>query len=402
MAKNRLLTRRRMLWLGLGSLASMGAVANGKAFYNNQKILSLYNPKRDFAVVGETSLKERAAAKKLIFGSAVRYKDISTQKELAASLAQECGMLVPEWEFKWSAGNAILRPSPDKFDFSATDWMANFAQTHGLLFRGHALVWGLSLPDWFKTTVNRQNAEQFLVNHIKTVVGRYAGKMHSWDVVNEAIEPFDKRSDNLRKTPWLEFLGPDYIDLAFRIAAQTDPKALLVYNDYGLDYDNSTEEARRNGVLKLLEGLKSKGTPIHALGLQAHLSGDATEFNSTKFRNFLKEVANLGLKILITELDVVDKNLPLDVNVRDRIIAGVYEDYLSAVLDEPAVIAVITWGLSDGYTYVSDFEPRTDGAPVRPLPLDAKFKRKLAWNAIARSFDQVSRYSHSRLDEVHG
>jgi endo-1,4-beta-xylanase len=269
--------------------------------------------------------------------------------------------------------------------------MANFAQTHGLLFRGHTLVWGLSLPSWFKETVNPQNAEQFLVNHIKTVVGRYAGRMHSWDVVNEAIEPFDKRADNLRKNPWLEFLGPDYIDLAFRIAAQTDPKAMLVYNDYGLDYDNSKDEARRKGVLKLLENLKSKGTPIHALGIQAHLAGDSTEFNAKKVRNFLKEVANLGLKILITELDVVDKNLPLDVTVRDRIIAGVYEDYLSVALDEPAVIAVVTWGLSDGYTYISEFEPRADGAPVRPLPLDTNLKRKLAWNAIARSLKRTSR-----------
>jgi endo-1,4-beta-xylanase len=391
MSKNRLMTRRNVLWLGLGTVASMGAVANSKEMYKNQKIQSLYNPKRNFAVVGEASLKQRALDKKLIYGAAALYKDLSTQTEFATSFAQECGMLVPEWEFKWSAGNALLRPGPDKFDFSATDWMANFAQTHGLLFRGHTLVWGLSLPSWFKETVNPQNAEQFLVNHIKTVVGRYAGRMHSWDVVNEAIEPFDKRADNLRKNPWLEFLGPDYIDLAFRIAAQTDPKAMLVYNDYGLDYDNSKDEARRKGVLKLLENLKSKGTPIHALGIQAHLAGDSTEFNAKKVRNFLKEVANLGLKILITELDVVDKNLPLDVTVRDRIIAGVYEDYLSVALDEPAVIAVVTWGLSDGYTYISEFEPRADGAPVRPLPLDTNLKRKLAWNAIARSLKRTSR-----------
>lgn len=387
MAKDPLMTRRHILLLGLGTLAGMGAVAQSKAMYKAQKMQSLYNPKRDFSVAGEASLKERAAAKGLIYGSAGRYRDLSTQTELASSFARECGMLVPEWEFKWSAGNRPLRPAPDKFDFSATDWMASYAQTNKLLYRGHTLVWGLSLPSWFKETVNRQNAEQFLVNHIKTVAGRYAGKMHSWDVVNEAIEPFDKRSDGLRKTPWLEFLGPDYIDFAFRVAAKTDPKALLVYNDYGLDYDNSKDEARRTALLKLLERLTSKGTPIHALGIQAHLRGDATDFNPKKFRKFLKDVSSLGLKILITELDVIDKNLPLDVIVRDRIVASVYEDYLSAALDEPAVIAALTWGLSDGYTYISEFHPRSDGTPVRPLPLDANLKRKLVWNAIARSFD---------------
>ncbi len=92
---------------------------------------------------------------------------------------------------------------------------------------------------------------------------------------------------------------------------------------------------------------------------------------------------------MITELDVVDQKLPLDAGVRDRIVASIYEDYLSAVLDEPAVIAVLTWGLSDRYTYVSEFHPRPDGAPVRPLPLDSSLKRKLAWNAIARAFDNA-------------
>ncbi len=383
MPKNRLLTRRRALWLGLGTLAGVGAIATAKV--RNQKKPIPYDPTREFTVVGEASLKERAAAKGLIYGAASRYNDLSNNKELALRFAQECAILVPEWELKW----APLRPSPDKFDFSATDWMAQYAQTQKLLFRGHTLVWGVSLPSWFKETVNRQNAEQFLVKHIQTVAGHYAGKMHSWDVVNEAIEPFNKRLDGLGETPWLEFLGPNYIELAFRVAAEADPKAMLVYNDFGMEYDNSRDEARRTAILKLLERLKSKGTPIHALGIQAHLQGNATEFNPNKLRNFLRDVSSLGLKILITELDVVDQKLPLDVGVRDRIVASIYEDYLSTVLDEPAVIAVLTWGLSDRYTYVSEFHPRPDGAPVRPLPLDSSLKRKLAWNAIARAFDNA-------------
>src|ERR671933_1500601 len=79
-------------------------------------------------------------------------------------------------------------------------------------------------------------------------------------------------------------------------------------------------------------------------------------------------------------------------NVRDRMVAGVYEDYLSMVLEEPAVIAVLTWGLSDRYTWHSTYNPREDKAPVRPLPLDAQLKRKLAWNAMARAFDKASRH----------
>jgi len=208
-------------------------------------------------------------------------------------------------------------------------------------------------------------------------------------VVNEAIEPQDGRSDNLRKTPWLELLGADYIKLAFQVAAEADPNALLVYNDYGLEYDTAEHDAKRSAVLKLLERLKTQGAPIHAFGMQSHLQGHETRLNPEKLRRFLADIASLGLKILVTELDVVDSGLPADVATRDRIVASVYEDYLNVVLDEPAVFAVLTWGLSDRYTWLSQFNPRSDGLPVRPLLLDDQLNRKLTWNAMVRAFDNA-------------
>jgi endo-1,4-beta-xylanase len=344
---------------------------------------------RDFATVGNVPLRDRAAARGLIYGAAGDYLPLSSDRNYATSFVRECGMLV-SGELKWN----YIRPAPDRFDFAKSDWVAKFARASGMLFRGHTLVWHVSLPDWFKETVNRQNAEQFLVEHIKTVAGHYAGQMHSWDVLNEAIEPNDGRPDGLRKTPWLDFLGEDYLDLVFRVAAETDPQALLVYNDFGMDYDVPRDEARRIAVLKLLERLTSKGTPVHALGIQAHLWADATDFNPKKLRDFLSQVADLGLKILITELDVADHRLPPDVKLRDRVVAGVYEDYLSVVLDEPAVIAIITWGLSDRYSWMPESHPRQDGLPLRPHPLDKHFKPKLAWNAMARAFDRAPQRSN--------
>jgi endo-1,4-beta-xylanase len=260
-----------------------------------------------------------------------------------------------------------------------------------MLYRGHTLGWHEALPEWFEEVVNRRNAEKFLVEHITTVTKHYAGQMHSWDVVNEAIETRDKRSDGLKNTPWLKFLGPDYIELAFRVAAQADPKALLVYNDTALEYNTPRDEARRNAVLKLLERLKSRGTPIHGFGIQSHLYGHETRFNPKKLRKFLADVASLDLKILVTELDVRDQNLPKDLKIRDRIVAAAYEDYLSVVLDEKAVIAVLNWGLSDSHTWLAQYAPRSDGLAIRALPFDSNLKPKLAWNAIARAFDQASK-----------
>lgn len=390
MPKNLLINRRNALRLGLGTLAGVGSLAVGKNLHSRRQIPAPTDRSKAPTAAGKASLKERAAAKGLIYGAAMRRDDLVSNKTLAARFAQECSLLVPELELKWSAGNKLLRPNPYSFDFAAADWMAKFAKSHDQRFRGHTLIWHNSLPAWFKDKVNRQNAEQLLVKHIKTVAGHYAGEMHSWDVVNEAIEPADGRSDGLRKTPWLEFLGPNYIDLAFRVAAKADPKALLVYNDYGTEYDTRADDAKRTAILKLLERLKSKGTPIHAFGMQSHLwATQRLRLNPKKLRSFLRDVASLDLKILITELEVVDKELPASSVVRDRAVAKTYEDFLSVALDERAVIAVVTWGLSDRYTYVSEFYPRPDRAPVRPLPLDANFKPKPAWNAIARAFDSA-------------
>lgn len=377
---------RRAFLAGLGGIACSGAIV---APHPPRKVMSqnssIVGSDRDFRVTGETPLRDRAAAKGLLYGAAGLKSALSQDLNFASAFARECGILVAESAMKWDA----LRPDPERFNFTDGDWLAEFAQTHKMRLRGHTLVWHHALPPWFKATVTANNAEAMLRQHIQTVVSHYAGQMHSWDVVNEAIAPRDDRPDGLRNSPWLELLGSQYIDLAFRAAAAADPKALLVYNDYSLDYDTAEGTARRTATLNLLKRLKDQGTPVQALGIQAHLNRDQPRFNPEKLQAFLRSVADLDLKILITELDVTDKQLPRDIVARDRAVAVAYEDYLNAVLAEPAVIAVLTWGLSDRYTWLSSFDPRIDGAAVRPLPLDAQLQRKPAWAAMARVFDQA-------------
>jgi endo-1,4-beta-xylanase len=380
--------RRNAIYLGLGAVGGLGMAQLGHKMYNPVNLdafdSAIALERRSFPISGTTSLQQRAEHKGIIYGADAGSLNLESKPDLAKLVKRECRMLVPGF-LKWD----LLRPTPDRFDFAKGDWYVNFARKHQMLTRGHTLVWHESLPNWFRETVNRQNARQFLENHIQTVAGHYAGKMHSWDVVNEAIAVEDGLPNGLRKTPWLDFFGEDYIDLSFRLAAQADPKALLTYNDYGLEYDRPEDEAKRTAVLKLLERLKAKGTPIQAMGMQAHLYAGEYKFNPRKLRQFFRDVASLGLKIMITELDVTDRKLPADIRYRDRLVAATYEDYLSVALDEPAVIAVITWGLSDRYTWLSEFAKRKDGKPVRVLPYDRYFQRKLAWNAIARAFDNA-------------
>ena len=339
------------------------------------------------AVEGHLPLGERAAASNILYGAAVQKKFLVSDPLFRHHFEQECSILVPVQALKWKR----LRPSLDSFDFSDGDWLADFAAESGMAFRGHTLVWHRALPDWFQVSVNPLNAEQILTNHVETVAGHYAGTVRSWDVVNEAIFPQDGRSDGLRDSPWLRMLGTEYIDLAFHTAAAADPKAKLVYNDFGMEYDNAAQNRKREAVLVLLERLVSAGVPIHALGIQAHLLRVDARFSAEKLRRFLKAVASLGLEIMITELDVTDTNLPKEASVRDRRIADVYWEYLSVILQEPAVTTILTWGLSDRYTWLKKKDKRTDGGVTRPLPLDQSMNRKPSWYAIADCFDNAVR-----------
>ncbi len=175
--------------------------------------------------------------------------------------------VVAENEMKWKA----LRPAPDQYDFSRADDLVVFASMHNQKVRGHNLCWHEALPDWFQATVTRQNARGVLVEHIRKVAGRYAGRVHSWDVVNEAVDPKSGRPDGLRNSPWLQLAGEDYIELAFRTAREADPSALLTYNDYGIELDTDEQTSKRAQVLLLVRRLKARGVPIDAVGVQSHL-----------------------------------------------------------------------------------------------------------------------------------
>lgn len=330
-------------------------------------------------------LRDRALEKGLFFGAAAAWDHLGTDPEYAQLVAQQCGIVVPEWELKLGH----LRPNGRPYEFAHVDELHQFARAHDMLFRGHALVWHhpSGLPPWLLATTTRSNAEPVFAEHIRTVAGRYAGHVHSWDVVNEAIDAQSPRSDKLRQTPWLEFLGPEYIDLAFRETAIADEGAYLVYNDYGAEWATPEGEIRRRAILRLLEGMLVRGTPLHALGIQSHLRADTSPFDPRVFRSFLAEVGQLGLAIVISELDVNDQSVAGDATVRDAVVADCYRRYLDVALDESAVKGVITWGLADHYSWLRRSLRHADGSDVRPLPFDSTLQPKPAWAAIAASLE---------------
>lgn len=343
------------------------------------------SPALSSAFPAQQTLRQAAAQKGILFGAAFSEWDLR-DPAFASLFASECAIAVPENSLKWAA----IRPTASTYDFTAPDLLYDFAAKHNIAFRGHTLVWEHALPKWFVTTVNSQNAEQMLLDHIHTVVRHYAGKMHSWDVVNEAVQVEDGRPDGLKMTPWLHYLGPEYIEMAFRAAHEADPSVMLVYNQNLIESEGAFFEKRRRSTLALLAALKKKNVPVHALGVQSHIRPDLSS-TGLDYKRFLREVEDLGLSLLVTEMDVRERELPADLETRDRLVAEQYYKYLSFILQFKSVKTILLWGLTDRHTWIAQSLARPDRLPVRPLPFDADFKPTASYNMILRAFGETFR-----------
>jgi endo-1,4-beta-xylanase len=334
-------------------------------------------------------LRRLAAARGVVYGTTISAAQIRSDAAFVALVLQQAGLVVPENDMKWQFMN---RGVPGDDDFGPADAIVDFAVANGLIRRGHNLLWYHRTPRWFLDLPSRAAKERAIVARIRTMAGRYRGKVHSWDVVNEPIEPKDGRADGLRKAVFLEALGPEYLDLAYRTAREADPKARLVVNEYDIELDAPEQDARRAALIALLRRMRAAGTPVDAVGIQGHLRAvGGPPLSVEKLRRFLAEIAALGLEIQITELDVTDERAPAAIDARDRLVAEAYRRFLDAVLAEPAVKMIVTWGLSDRHSWITRKETnetrqRQDGLPSRPLPFDAELRPKPAYSAMAEAF----------------
>jgi endo-1,4-beta-xylanase len=244
---------------------------------------------------------------------------------------------------KWDA----VHPQPDSYNFTEADWNINFAEKNGMRVHGHNLCWNSPAnPPWFKSVLNQANARQFLTSHITTVMRRYQGRVDSWDVVNEPVVSWSRRSDGLYPGAWLDLLGPEYIDIAFHAAALADPKPLRILNIYDVEQGTREDELTRTRTTALLKQLVARGVPIQAVGLESHL--DASQpLGQTSFLEFIKEIRGLGLEVLITELDVLESRATGISMDWDQAVAKYYGDYIDQMLSAAHPRSVIFWSLQD-------------------------------------------------------
>ncbi|HEY0281247.1 MAG TPA: endo-1,4-beta-xylanase [Rhizomicrobium sp.] len=310
--------------------------------------------------------------------------------DMRALMIAQCGILVPENELKWHS----LRKTPEGFDFARADKLVDFAGESGLAVRGHTLFWARpqNIPGWvadYDFGANpRAAAEAMLVEHVKTVCGRYGKRIFSYDVINELIVP---ETGELEQSAFTKYLGPDVVDVMFHAAHEAAPHAQLVYNDY-MSWEPKSEKHRAT-VLKLLERMKKNNVPVDALGIQAHIgsspTGTAEGLADTDFqewRKFLDDVTAMGIDLIVTEFDVNDKYVEGDIAKRDRVVADYGKSYLDVALSYPQLRYVMAWGIVDKYSWLQRTSPRPDGLPKRPCPYDDNFQPKLLREVMAEAF----------------
>jgi endo-1,4-beta-xylanase len=283
-------------------------------------------------------------------------------------------------EFNTVVAENIFKPhyiwkSPDSFDFTATDKLAEFAAKHNMTLRGHTLVWHAAVPTWLKDgDYSADNIRELLHKYINAVVTKYKGVIPVWDVVNEAISD-GENADWRENSFWYEKLGDGFIADAFTWAHEADPACKLYYNDY----ESEDLRSKGNRVYKLAQDLLASGVPIHGVGLQGHLV-DGFRANDDH-RAQVRRIAALGLDWQYTEVDI---RLKLDGNPATpeqlELQAQGYADLINICMKEPRCTGFLTWGFTDKYSWIPGFRPG-EGAS---LPFDEHYQPKPAYHAISK------------------
>jgi endo-1,4-beta-xylanase len=317
------------------------------------------------------------AAGLIPYGSAVRADALAHDMAYCAAIVANCDIIVPEGEMKWPD----VHPARYEYRFEKADALVDFARQHRKEIRGHTLAWYGGMPAWTNDIASRAEAEDQLTSHIETIVARYRGAVVSWDVINEPLVDWPVDASSLRPSIWARQLGPDYLSIALRTTARVDPETRLVLNEYDIEYNGDRFAAKRKALIQLLRALRDRDVPLHAVGLQSHLF-PARGVDRDALQAFLSEINALKLDVLITELDVIDRDLSATISERDAQVAAIAGDYLKTVCEVVRPKAILTWGLSDRYTWVPTYFKRRDGMPNRPLPFDADLKSKPLFDAI--------------------
>jgi Beta-1,4-xylanase len=300
-------------------------------------------------------------------------------------VARHFGAIVAGNEMKMDA----LEPSEGVFDFSKADRIAAFAAKTGKILRGHTLLWHQQTPAWLfvdpkdpTLPATKEILSSRLERHIKTIVDHYQHDVAAWDVVNEVLNEDGSLRGDSGGSKWLSIMGSDYIDKAFIWAREAAPDAELVINDYNLE----SSAAKRQGMAALVSGMKKRGIPIDAVGMQMHINVERPSI--AEIKETIDLFLSLGVKVQITELDmsIYTSSSQGPKEATSALLKAQAERYkelfdlLKSYGAKKEVDMVMLWGLDDGSSWLNDFPVK--GRADAPLLFDRKLQAKSAYWAI--------------------
>jgi endo-1,4-beta-xylanase len=352
------------------------------------------------AAAQQPSLKE-AYKNDFKIGVALNTRQIFEQDTVGDAIVKaQFNSISPENILKWE----VVHPQPDTYDFKASDAYVAFGEKNQMFTIGHNLIWHNQAPKWVfehpdGTFLTRKELLKRMRDHIKTVVGRYKGRIKGWDVVNEALN----EDGTLRQSLWYKIIGPDYLVEAFKAAHKADPQAELYYNDYSLE-----NEPKRNGAVALIKKLQAAGCHVTGIGSQEHdgLNWPAIDQVDATINAF----AALGIKVMVTELDIdvlpqavtngsadvgqtaaSQPNLnPYADGLPDAVqkqLAERYASLFATFLKHKNVITRVTfWNVTDGDSWKNNWPVR--GRKNYPLLFDRQGQPKPAFDAVIKIAQQ--------------
>ena len=348
---------------------------------------------------GQPELKE-VFKNDFYIGAALNVEQIrGREPEVMDLVARHFNSITPENIMKWEE----IHPEPGRYDFEAPDQYVAFGEKHHMHIVAHALVWFHQTPDWVFQDISgnplsREALLDRMKEHIFTVMGRYKGRIHGWDVVNEAIE----KDGSFRKCKWLDIIGEDYVQKAFEFAREADPDAELYYNEYDFEFGPKTE-----GVIRLIRNLLGSNVRVDAIGIQGHWFLDYPKMDLLD--GYVKELSRLGVKLMITELDVgVLPFYPMDAavvpissfdaetqNKYNPYPDGLPDDVEKKLADRYAKLfsyfrknrdlfgRITFWAVHDGQSW-RNYWPVT-GRTDYPMLFDRRCRPKPAFDAVVRA-----------------
>lgn len=337
--------------------------------------------------LAEPALKE-VFKKDFLIGTALNSEQIKQANPSESMLIQKhFNAITPENIMKAE----IIHPTWSQYDFELADQMVALGKKNNQLINGHTLIWHSQLPDYVKRIQSPDSFRLFFTHHIQTIAKRYHGKIFSWDVVNEALN----EDGSLRKSVFLDKLGPAYLVDAFKLAEQASPNTELYYNDYNIE-----QPKKRAGCIDLIKTLQKAGARIDGVGIQGHWQVGKVPLKDIE--ESIVAYAQLGMKVMITELDI--EMLPRNVNgadVQQRMkndagsnpykdqlpdsmqqkLAKDYESLFKLFLKHQDKITRITfWGVHDQQSWLNGWP--IPGRTNYPLLFDRSLQPKPAFYSV--------------------